>query len=165
MKKFLAVLLIICTKTAFANFLLGLPEGQLSSQLPGDTSYESMSGACKEIGGIIFGSGGQFCAVTESWTQLSSKLPGDTSYSDMKHACAFIGGISFGSIGQFCAVRGKWTQFSSRLPLASSFTSMREPCEALNGLLFGEHSEFCAVRLDIDRKEKNTKKTKNKDKK
>jgi len=104
---------------------------QLSSKLPYDTTWTSITNLCDEIGGDTFGSGNVYCAVKTPWTQLFD------AGGSMSATCATLGGKSFGHINQFCAVEGVWSQLRAPSPV----------CSILGGTLFGSGGgSVCAVR-------------------
>jgi hypothetical protein len=108
---------------------------ELSTRVPGSSSRADMRAACYELGGVSYGSGGEFCAVRGNYIQLSTRLNGASSWINMRSACYELGGVSYGSSGEFCAVRGNYVQ------LGSSGTNMRAACYELGGVSYGSAGE------------------------
>eukprot|EP00316_Scyphosphaera_apsteinii_P004352 CAMPEP_0119314616 /NCGR_PEP_ID=MMETSP1333-20130426/33354_1 /TAXON_ID=418940 /ORGANISM="Scyphosphaera apsteinii, Strain RCC1455" /LENGTH=487 /DNA_ID=CAMNT_0007319763 /DNA_START=116 /DNA_END=1579 /DNA_ORIENTATION=+ len=120
---------------------------QLSSRMPGDSSWAKITGLCISIGGELFADD-TACATRGRWTQLVNQLPGDPleAAANMKSTCEAIGGKPFGNVLQFCAVEGEWSQLTAKLPGdTSGAVELDHICDKLNGISFRSGS-FCVVR-------------------
>jgi len=113
---------------------------QLVNGVPGiENTFSSMSSTCNTLGGISFGSSGQYCALKGAWTQVNERLPGGSSWSSISNECDKLGGTMFGSSYRFCALKGYHSQFSTRMVGDSSWiSSMESTCKKLGGASLGQ---------------------------